>query len=192
MNNKISITGDLGSGKSSVCTLLQKKLDYPIVSVGTVQRKLAAEHNMTTTEFNRYVEKNPNFDKECDDRQRKEGLSDLPKIFDSRLGWYFVPHSFKVYLAVDLEVATERIFNDVQRVSETYQSKEVTKSNILERRKSEVERFKTQYGLNINDYNNFDLVINTSYHHIEEVVNVIIDCYHKFNAGEPFQSKWWL
>ena len=50
----ISITGNLGSGKSSVAKILQKK-GYEIFSTGKVFRELAMEKGVSVEEFNRQV-----------------------------------------------------------------------------------------------------------------------------------------
>ena len=34
-------------------------------------------------------------------------------VIDSRLGFYWIPESFKVYLDLDIDVATARIYKDI-------------------------------------------------------------------------------
>ena len=51
----ISIAGDLASGKGTVSAILAKKLGYTIYKNGEYFRKLAKDHNMDVTEFNKYV-----------------------------------------------------------------------------------------------------------------------------------------
>ena len=92
---KISITGDLGSGKSTVCKLLSEKLDAKIVSIGTIQRAMAKDMGMTTYEFNRYMEAHPEIDDQFDTMLKSyDGVNDCNLLFDSRLAWNFVPSAF--------------------------------------------------------------------------------------------------
>ncbi|MBO5847261.1 MAG: (d)CMP kinase, partial [Bacteroidales bacterium] len=52
----ISITGDLGSGKSSVAKILCQDLGFEYFSTGSLQRKLAAEKGMNTLDMNKFSE----------------------------------------------------------------------------------------------------------------------------------------
>ena len=158
---KISLTGDLGSGKSHVSMLLSEKLGVKIISTGSIQREIAVKYGMTTLELNEYTISHPEIDDEIDARvselqQAKESL-----IFDSRLAWHFAPKSFKVYLTVDVEEAARRIFND-KRTGEKYKSFGEAKKQIKARRKSEVERFKNYYHIDYSDLSNYDLIIDTT------------------------------
>ena len=58
MNKKhiITLAGDLASGKGTVSNILAEKLNYKIYRNGEYFRKLAKEHNMDVTSFNKYVE----------------------------------------------------------------------------------------------------------------------------------------
>lgn len=186
MRNKIAITGDLGSGKSSVCKILAQKLGFDIISVGSIQRQLAAEHNMSITEFNHYMETHPEIDVACDARVSEWGNSKEGLIFDSRLAWHFVPHAFKVYLQVDIPIAAQRIYGDKERKNEEQSDIAAVRSRILERRESEILRFKTQYQVDLESPENYDLVINTGHLTIEETANLILSAYEQFSIGHAF------
>ena len=59
---KISLAGDLGSGKSTVGAILAEKLHAAVYSTGTIQRKIAEEMGMTTLQLNQYMETHPEID----------------------------------------------------------------------------------------------------------------------------------
>ena len=99
---KISITGDLGSGKSTVGKILSSKLNYDYYSTGAIQRKIASKYNITTLELNKRSELNTEIDNEIDSWTISLGKSKKRIIVDSRLAWHFIPDSFKVYLTVQL------------------------------------------------------------------------------------------
>ena len=48
----ITITGKLGSGKSTVCKLIAEKHGYEIFSTGAIQREVAKELGITPLELN--------------------------------------------------------------------------------------------------------------------------------------------
>ena len=62
----ITIAGDLASGKGTVSKILKEKLGYEIYSNGMYFRKLAKENNMSVTEFNEYVIKYPEIDRQIE------------------------------------------------------------------------------------------------------------------------------
>ena len=138
---RISLAGDLGSGKSTVGQILQKRFCADVISIGKIQREMAEKLGMDTTEFNQYQESHPELDKELDDSlaayEKKEGSY----IFDSRMAWYFVPSAFSVYLKCNPEEAAERVLY-AKRIDETYQSPEEAFKRLKERRESEIQRYK--------------------------------------------------
>lgn len=50
---KISITGDLGSGKSTVAKQLSKDLGFDYVSTGTIFREIAKEYGIDVLKLNK-------------------------------------------------------------------------------------------------------------------------------------------
>ena len=52
---KISLAGDLGSGKSTIAKFLTEKYGLEKVSIGSIQRQMASRMNMDTCEFNKYM-----------------------------------------------------------------------------------------------------------------------------------------
>jgi cytidylate kinase len=179
LHPKISLTGDLGSGKSHLSRLLSEKLGYKIISTGHIQREIAQKYDMTTLELNEYTRTHPEIDDEIDGRVTELEKSSESLIFDSRLAWHFAPQSFKVYLTVDPDEAARRIFKD-HRCSEKYQTVEEAKQQILARRQSELQRFKEYYHIDYADLHNYDIVVDTSQQAPEEVCETIIRSFEKW------------
>mgnify|MGYP002520389611 CR=1 FL=1 len=55
MKGKISLAGDLGSGKSTVSDILTKQLGATYYSTGAIVRSIAKSYGMGVEEFNRYM-----------------------------------------------------------------------------------------------------------------------------------------
>ena len=182
----ITIAGDLGSGKSTVANHLICNINYRIESAGLIFRRLAEQHGMTAKEFNQFIESNPKYDNMVDDTIKEMGAKEENIIFDSRLAWYFVPKSFKIYMYVDVDTATERIFNDTGRVSESYSDMATAKKEIIERRQSEVLRYKTFYNIDINNFKNYDFIIDTSHATKDEVNEAVLSNFRAFEKGEAY------
>ena len=182
----ITIAGDLGSGKSTVANHLISNINYRIESAGLIFRRLAEQHGMSAKEFNQFIESNPKYDNMVDDTIKEMGEKEENIIFDSRLAWYFVPKSFKIYMYVDVDTATERIFNDKGRVSESYSDMATAKKEIIERRESEVLRYKTFYNIDINNYSNYDFIIDTSHATKDEVNEAVLSNFKAFEQGKEY------
>src|SRR5665647_3257706 len=86
------------------------------------------------------------------------------------MAWHFIRNSFKIYLTVNPIVAAKRVMADCQRDSEQVMEDVYEKSlNLLERRAAEDKRFKSIYGVDCGDLNNYDLVVDTTNSSVEIV-----------------------
>lgn len=159
---KISVTGDLGSGKSTVCRYLKEHYGLNVYSIGLIQRSLAQKYKMDVLAFNKYMESHPKIDEEIDTELTLIGRRDEDMVLDSRMAWHFVPDTFKVYLVVELEEAARRIMKDQRGTVECYKCPEEAKISLLERKKSENLRYSTKYGVDCSNMNNFDLVLDAT------------------------------
>ena len=188
--NHITLSGELGSGKSTVANYLISKMPFRIVSAGLLFRQLAAKHGMSAKEFNEFIENDPKYDHYVDDTMAELGRTDEKIIFDSRMAWHFVPSSFKIYLYVDVDTATERIFNDTGRVSESYSDKATARQEIIDRRKSELLRYQNFYHCNLDDYSNYDLIVDTSHASRDEVNELVFNSFKAFDEGKEYIRIW--
>ncbi|MCR5037142.1 MAG: cytidylate kinase family protein [Bacteroidales bacterium] len=188
--NHITLSGELGSGKSTVANYLISKMPFRIVSAGLLFRQLAAKHGMSAKEFNEFIESDPKYDHYVDDTMAELGRTDDKIIFDSRMAWHFVPRSFKIYLYVDVDTATERIFNDKGRVSESYSDKATARQEIIDRRKSELLRYQNFYHCDLDDYSNYDLIVDTSHASRDEVNELVYNSFKAFEEGKEYTRIW--
>ena len=93
--NHITLSGELGSGKSTVANYLISKMPFKIVSAGLLFRQLAAKHGMSAKEFNEFIESDPKYDHYVDDTMAELGRTDEKIIFDSRM-------AFRAFFVQDL------------------------------------------------------------------------------------------
>ena len=179
MTKIISVTGDLGSGKSTVSHLLCQQLNYEYIYTGKIQREIASRYNMTTLELNQYSETHPEIDDEIDSTFKSlNDSTDL--IVDSRLAWFFIPKSFKVFLKTNLIVSANRISGDHQRENETYSSTEEAVKKIIARKASENKRYRELYGVDCSDLSLFNLIVDTSFIAPERVADIVLVEYERW------------
>lgn len=174
----VTITGGLGSGKSSTADLVAKRLGYRRFSSGDFMRKIALEMKITLNELSSQAEQDDTIDKKIDAEVKKAGeMEEL--VIDSRLAFHWIPQSFKVYLDLPPEIAKERIFNNLKEnalraQSENSQNVDEIYNKIIHRLESEKKRYKELYDVDHTNKNNFDLVIDTNKNNLEQVVEKII------------------
>ncbi len=180
----ISITGRLGSGKSTVCQLIRRDYGFEVFSTGAIQREAAREKGVSTLELNRMMETDCSLDHLIDDtvaRLSRERKADK-LIFDSRMAWHFAEGSFKVFLNVDPQIAAERVMANPRGSEERYASVEEACEKLLERGRVENARFSEIYGVDYFDLQNYDLVVDSSHRTPEQIVELIMQNYQAFCA----------
>lgn len=187
---KIAISGDLGSGKSTVCKLLQKSLGYPTFSMGEAWRRLAEKYGMSILELNKYSETHP-LDEEMDESMAARGREPGNLILDARLAWHFVPHSFKIHLIVNSRIAATRILYDPARGdAEEYKSLDEAVLKISARKTSETQRYLAKYNLDCSDLHNYNLVVDTSSASPQAIAELIVREIKKWSEGHPYNHLW--
>ena len=159
-----------------------KRLNYTVYRNGDYFRKLAKESGMDVTKFNEYVKDHPEIDRKIENSASEYAKDHDNFIIDARLGWYAVPQSFKVYLKVDIDIATKRVYEDeARRDSERkFDTLEEQKNDIIKRYKLENERYFELYGVRKQDESNYDFVLDTSMLTPEEVADKIEEEYKKW------------
>ena len=94
---KISITGELGSGKSTIAKILAEEFKAQYLSTGAIQRNIANRFGLNTLQLNNLADTNKQIDEEIDGTLIELNTSDKSFVIDSRLAWFFIPNSFKFY-----------------------------------------------------------------------------------------------
>lgn len=168
----ITISGEPGSGTTTIGQLLSQEFNIKMVYIGAIFRELAGVYNMTLSEFGEYAEDNPDVDHELDTRQveiAKQG----DVILEGRLsGWMMKMNkikAFKILLTADLDIRISRIMD---REKKDY---EQVKAEILKREACENERYSDFYDADYQDQSYYDLIINTSELTPNEIVKKIKD-----------------
>ncbi|MBE6547494.1 MAG: hypothetical protein E7667_01255 [Ruminococcaceae bacterium] len=178
----ISITGRLGSGKSTVCGIIKENYGFEIFSTGAIQREFARRKGISTLELNKRMKENPELDDEIDSlvtkisRERKEDKL----IFDSRMAWHFAENTFKIFLTIDPMEAANRVFYNRISAEEHYTDVNDACEKLVERSVVERKRFIEIYGADYYDFKNYNLVVDTTNKTPDEVVSVIMEYYEMY------------
>ena len=190
----ITISGKPGSGKSSTADKVAELLGYTRHSSGYMVRKILAHEGMTLEQYNARADHDHNLDDRVDDELRSlRTHNDV--VVDSRLGFYWIPESFKVYLELDLEVATARIYKDAvsndsrSSTGEGGGSLFDVANQVRERMQNEQSRFRSMYGIDPYNSQNFDLIIDTSRHDPQSVAITVFDVYREWLQSDTWEQR---
>jgi radical S-adenosyl methionine domain-containing protein 2 len=166
--NKLTLSGCVGSGKTTVGLLLANRLGYNFISIGNKTRSIAESNGLTIVQFQDLCLKNPDLDKQIDTEFSKECNDSERLVIDYRLGFKFVRNAYNIFLRVSDETAIERIKN-ANRSSETYET-------VAKRNQSFKDQFLSSYGVDYTAPKNYDLIVDVDdFQSAEEVVQYIIN-----------------
>jgi cytidylate kinase len=174
----ITIGGSVGSGKTTLADKISKKFGMERVSAGSVMRTMAAERNVSLLEFSKYAESHPGVDKEIDARQKELAVGCAKRsgcVVDGRLSAYMLPSDLRIWLDAPLDVRAGRV------AKREGISVKIARRDILVREKSENKRYKEIYGIDLDDREAYDLVINTEKFGVEALVGIVSEAVKVFN-----------
>jgi len=175
----ISLSGAPGSGKSTVAQMLAEKLGWQRYYMGRIWREMASKHGVDVMAYSKLNESSPDKDKEVDEYQRELGKDKDNFVIEGRTSWYFIPHSFKIFLDVDSEEGAKRIFGAVQHKNSRNEGdnlatwQDVLASN-KERTASDNGRYLKYYGIDVTNRNNYDFYLDTTNLTPDQVFSLVL------------------
>ena len=172
----MTIHGVPASGKSKTVEWLLRLLgNYSHTSTGAIARKIALEYGFSEEKFDTFPkyarDNNIPYDQLIDNHLKELNNKNENIIVDSRLGYFFIPDSFKVLLNTPLKIAARRMFKDPKRRGKYQNAVEVYK-HLLGREQSDRKKYLELYDTDYTLKTNFDFVIPTTFR-VEEVANMI-------------------
>lgn len=179
----ITISGRPGSGKSVVASAVADALGLRHVSAGDFMRQIADERGVSILELSRSAEEHAAIDKEIDARTVDLARDGGDFVMDARLGWHFIPNSFKVFLDVSPDVAARRIFEAARGSEHENVDLASTRSAMERRTESERNRYLEYYGLDYTDHSRYDLILDTSNMTVEDVAGRIVEQVREMRSG---------
>lgn len=170
---KIVISGLAGSGKSSVSDRVAKELNYKRYSTGDLQRKVAESRGISINELGILEMTDKSIDIEIDLKSKELGEKEDNFVIDSWLAAFFIKDAFKVFLTADIDERVRRRIKQ-KRSTETFNDEKTAKEALLEREKTNKERWIKLYGFDYTDEKNYNLVIDATKLSLDEVKEIVL------------------
>jgi cytidylate kinase len=179
----VAVSGQPGSGKTTIARELARVLKVPLVSSGSLFRELAAKMGMDFVEFHKYAEVNPEIDRKID-AMAVELAKNGDVVLEGHLAaWVVRPYAdLCIYLKASREMRARRVaVRDGKSLEEAL--REVRDREELNRR-----RYLSIYGIDIGDLSIFDLVLDTTYLSVNDAVRISLD-FVCTSLGARFSKK---
>ncbi|HIE33799.1 MAG TPA: cytidylate kinase [Candidatus Altiarchaeales archaeon] len=162
----ITVSGLIGSGKTTLAKRLSEKFNLEYISPGSIMRKMSEKEGISLIEFSRCAEKNPEIDRVIDEKQ-----TELAKkgncVVDGRLSAYLLEPNLSIWLKAPIDVRVER----VSRRDSI--SQKAAREHITLRENSERKRYWNYYNIDIDNLDIYDLIIDTNKFGGDEMLAIV-------------------
>lgn len=159
---KITLSGEVASGKTTVGKLISEKTGIPFTSIGEQTRLKADSLGLSISQFQEKCLDNPELDRELDGEFSAFCNAEEKLIIDYRLGFHFVRDSFHVFLDISEDTAIERIKN-ANRRNETHYT-------VRKRNQSFRNQFQSTYKVDYTKNDHYDLIVKVEDFESAEVI----------------------
>lgn len=142
---------------------MSQDLWYEIIDIGGTKRALAETMNLSIAEFDALGDVPGNAEKfDIKYEEYQQSLDPMwPIILDSRLWFYNQPDAFNVFLDVDAKEAAKRIF-EAKRNTDAYDTVEQVQEINHSREKKNQQRYMKLYDVDLYDFDQYDLFMDTT------------------------------
>ncbi len=188
----ITISGNAGSGKSSIAKFLEKNLPeltgkkWKRIYVGGIRREIARDKGMNIHELNAYAQEHPETDVDVDQKVAKEARrlhqEGYQLVVEGRTQFHFLKESLKIFIKVDPEEGAKRIWKDLsdqesnkkRNEGDLPKTIEDLKKDLQSRDKNDTDRYLKYYGFDYRSESHYDKVIDTTRLNEEEAKKVVL------------------
>lgn len=165
---RITVSGLPGSGTTSLGRAIATEYGFAFISAGEVFRDYAREQEMDLASFGRLAESDPVIDRLIDDRQREIGMSSDDIVIEGRLAGRMIDNAdLRIWLTASPKCRAQRI------AKRDIQDGDTAVAVTVERERSEAQRYRAYYGIDIGDLSWYDMVLSSEIFGIHSLVAIV-------------------
>jgi cytidylate kinase len=164
----ITISGQIGAGKSTLAREIAKRFNLKHISAGEIMRKMAEKHEMSLMEFSKFAELNSWIDRVIDEKQKK--LAEKGNcVVEGRISAHFLKPELRIFLIAPLEIRARRIAERDNISGGIRKAIEL----IQKREESERKRYKKIYHIDFDSFENYDVILNTGVFNQNQLIDIV-------------------
>jgi cytidylate kinase len=174
----VTVSGPPGCGATTLTEGLSEALDCGYVIGGDIFRDLAEERDISLQQLIAKAEEDDSIDRALDERLRRIaeewGAANKAFVLESRLaGWLAGNRAdLRIWLDAPEEVRIDRL-RDQEEVGAVMRVREV----------SEAGRYKSYYGIDVEDQSFYDVSLNTGRWDAETVLDIVLSAIEGYDAA---------
>jgi cytidylate kinase len=163
----VTVSGEIGAGKSTVAKALARALGLRYLSAGEVFREEARRRGLTLDALGRLAEQDPTIDRTLDTMQveasRAGGV-----LVDSRLAGWLIEGDLRVWLRAPLAVRAARV------AARDGLSPEQALQELRAREECERRRYREIYQIDLTDLSRYHVIVDTGKWSAQEIVDALL------------------
>lgn len=180
---KIAISGKSGCGNSTVTRKVASRLGYR--DINYTFKNIAEEEGMTFEQLSEEAEHDSKWDRHLDHEQVRRAREAGDAVLGSRLAiWKLTDADLKVYLDAPPEVRAERIQRRHVETNVKPTSYDAVLTQTLERDQRDHDRYLRLYGIDNDDYEFADLIIDAEALDADQIADLIVAATRKKRADQ--------
>jgi len=171
----VTVSGEIGAGKSTVANRLAQALGLRYLSAGEIFREEARRRGLTLAQFGRLAEQDQTIDRDLD-RKQVEAARGGDVLIDSRLSGWLIDGDLRVWLRAPLLVRAGRV------AARDRTSLEEALRELNAREDSERRRYREIYQIDLTDLSRYHIIVDTGAWSAQEIVDALLPLTRRFRS----------
>jgi len=163
----VTVSGEIGAGKSTVAKVLARSLGLRYLSTGEVFREEARRRGLSLAAMGRLAEQDQTIDREID-RMQTDVARAGGVLVDSRLSGWLIDGDLRIWFRAPLAVRAARV------AARDGLSTEEALSALRGREESERRRYRAIYQIDLTDLGRYHVIVDTSIWSAREIVQALL------------------
>ena len=163
----VTVSGEIGAGKSTVAKALARSLGLRYLSTGEVFREEARRRGLSLAAMGRLAEQDQTIDREID-RMQTDVARAGGVLVDSRLSGWLIDGDLRIWFRAPLAVRAARV------AARDGLSTEEALSALRGREESERRRYRAIYQIDLTDLGRYHVIVDTSIWSAPEIVEALL------------------